>query len=52
MELRYVTSEVIRKYNIALAPGQMEQAFADEVKDGFTLAVATLNLVFQRREDV
>ncbi|KAJ2973892.1 hypothetical protein NQ176_g6345 [Zarea fungicola] len=49
MELSRVTTEVIFKYNIELAPSQTKEAFLKAIKDTFTMATSTLNLVFQRR---
>ncbi|KAK0389778.1 hypothetical protein NLU13_3351 [Sarocladium strictum] len=49
MELRSVTSQVIREYNVRLAAGQKPSDFLDGCKDGFTLSTAKLEMVFERR---
>lgn len=50
MEIRHVTSRILRRYNVALAPGQTREAFADGMVDGFTLACPKLDLIFTPRE--
>lgn len=49
MEIRSVTSSILRRYNVALAPGQTREAFLDDIVDGFTLACPKLELVFTPR---
>lgn len=49
MEIRYVTSQILLRYDIALAPAQTEDAFLDGLVDGFTLACPKLDLVFTPR---
>ncbi|KAF8851331.1 averantin oxidoreductase [Acephala macrosclerotiorum] len=49
MEVRYVTAQIVRRYNVKLAPGQTPKAFLDGKRDTFTLALSELNLVFEPR---
>ncbi|KAH7009661.1 benzoate 4-monooxygenase cytochrome P450 [Ilyonectria destructans] len=50
MELRYVTSQVLRRYDVKLAPGRTPEQFLGGLKDGFTLASPGLNLVLTARK--
>lgn len=50
MELRYVTSQVLRRYDVKLAPGRTPEQFLGGLKDGFTLATPGLNLVLTARK--
>ncbi|KAH7136986.1 averantin oxidoreductase [Dactylonectria estremocensis] len=50
MELRYVTSQVLRRYNVRLADGLTPGAFLAGLKDGFTLASPGLKLVLTERQ--
>ncbi|KAL2872693.1 cytochrome P450 [Aspergillus lucknowensis] len=50
MELRVVTAELIRRYNVTLAPGMSKEAFYDGLRDTFTLVTPPLPLVFTRRD--
>lgn len=50
MEVRHVTAQIVRKYDVELAPGQTPEAFLDGKKDAFTLALGPLQLVFRARE--
>lgn len=49
MELRSVTSQVIREYDVRMAAGQTSDGFLNGCKDGFTLSTGKLELVFERR---
>jgi hypothetical protein len=49
MEVRNVTANIVRRYNIALAPFQSSKAFLDGKKDTFTLSLGPLELVFDDR---
>lgn len=49
MEIRSVTSSILRRYNVALAPGQTREAFLDDMVDGFTIACPKLELIFTPR---
>ncbi|KAK7423226.1 hypothetical protein QQZ08_009122 [Neonectria magnoliae] len=50
MELRYVTSQVLRRYDVKLAEGRTAKGFLAGLKDGFTLASPGLNLVLTPRK--
>lgn len=49
MEIRGVTSRILQKYDISLAPGQTKEAFFIGLVDGFTLACPKLDLIFTPR---
>ncbi|KAH8170409.1 cytochrome p450 domain-containing protein [Sarocladium implicatum] len=49
MELRSVTSQVVRDYDVRLDTDQKAGDFLDGCKDGFTLSTAKLKLVFSKR---
>lgn len=49
MEIRYVTSQIIHRYDFPFAPGQTEKAFVDGQKDAFILALPALKVIFSRR---
>lgn len=50
LEMRSVTSQVIRDYDVRLAEKQRPEDFLDACKDGFTLSTGKLELVFDRRK--
>ncbi|KAH6976573.1 cytochrome P450 [Ilyonectria destructans] len=50
MEIRHVSSQILRRYNVALAPGQTPAAFLQGKQDTFTLQLAPLNMVFPLRK--
>lgn len=50
MEIRSVTSSILRRYNVALAPGQTREEFVNGMVDGFTVACPKLELIFTPRE--
>lgn len=50
MEIRWVTTQIIRRYDVVMAPDQSSQQFLDGKKDTFTLALAPLKLVFTKRK--
>ncbi|CAK7204871.1 hypothetical protein SEUCBS139899_007633 [Sporothrix eucalyptigena] len=50
MELRTVTSQLVRRYNFELAPSQRPDDFVNGKVDAFTLACAPLDVVFTPRE--
>ncbi|KAH8593673.1 cytochrome P450 [Bisporella sp. PMI_857] len=50
MELRYVVSQIVYRFDVALAPYQTEQAFLDGKRDTFTLVLGQLDLVFSDRK--
>ncbi|KAH7014166.1 cytochrome P450 [Microdochium trichocladiopsis] len=49
MEIRYVTAELVRRYDVKLAPGQTADGFIEGKRDTFTLALGKLDLVFNKR---
>ncbi|RMZ81077.1 hypothetical protein DV738_g2396, partial [Chaetothyriales sp. CBS 135597] len=49
MEMRSVTSQVVRRYNVRLAPGQDPAEFLQGQQDGFTLSSPKLELLFENR---
>lgn len=52
MEVRLVTAQIVRRYDVSLAPGQTPQAFMAGKRDTFTLALGPLELVFSpKRSD-
>ncbi|KAH7152666.1 benzoate 4-monooxygenase cytochrome P450 [Dactylonectria macrodidyma] len=50
MEVRYMATRIIQKYDIALAADQNPQKFVEGKKDTFTLALSPLRLAFTRRK--
>ncbi|GKT40345.1 cytochrome P450 monooxygenase FCK2 [Colletotrichum spaethianum] len=51
MEIRYCASQIIHRYDIAFAPEQTTRAFIEGKKDGFTLSLPELEVIFNPRED-
>ncbi|RDA87654.1 hypothetical protein CP532_3784 [Ophiocordyceps camponoti-leonardi (nom. inval.)] len=51
MELRYVTAEILSRFDVELAPGFTASDFEKGLKDSFTLTVTNLKLVFKPRRD-
>ncbi|KAM0540773.1 hypothetical protein ACHAPJ_013518, partial [Fusarium lateritium] len=49
MEMRYVITEILSRYNIAFAPGTNAHAFGDGLRDCFTLELPKLDMVFTPR---
>ncbi|KAJ3540924.1 hypothetical protein NM208_g4841 [Fusarium decemcellulare] len=49
MEMRYVLTEILSRYNIGFAPGANPQAFSDGLRDCFTLELPKLEMVFTSR---
>jgi hypothetical protein len=49
MEIRYVTTEILSRYNIQFAPGNDPKTYLENKMDVFTAAVPDLNLVFTPR---
>ena len=49
MEIRGVTSRILQRYDVSLAPGQTREEFYGGLVDGFTLACPKLDLVFTPR---
>ncbi|KAM5360147.1 hypothetical protein ACJZ2D_013962 [Fusarium nematophilum] len=50
MELRFVTAEILRQYDVRLANEDTGRHFIDGLKDGFTLAAPNLRCVFTPRK--
>ncbi|KAF6839318.1 cytochrome p450 [Colletotrichum musicola] len=51
MEVRYCASQIVHRYDVALAPGQTAEAFVEGKTDGFTLSLPELEVIFKPRED-
>lgn len=49
MELRFVTSQVLREYNVGFAKEYDAGTFQAGLQDSFTLATPKMDLVFTRR---
>lgn len=49
MEIRYVVSQIIRRFDVQLAQGQTTDAFLQSKRDTFTLAIPRLDLIFTPR---
>ncbi|PFH58520.1 hypothetical protein XA68_13584 [Ophiocordyceps unilateralis] len=49
MELRYVTAQILGRFDLELAPGFSASSFEDGLKDHFTMEAPSLNLVFRSR---
>lgn len=45
-----MTAQILRRYDVTMAPDQTAQQFLDGKRDTFTLALAPLKLVFSRRK--
>ncbi|OLN97179.1 Tryprostatin B 6-hydroxylase 1 [Colletotrichum chlorophyti] len=50
MEIRYCVSQIVHRYNVAFSSGQTSKAFVEGKKDGFTLSLPELEVIFERRE--
>ncbi|KAH6967869.1 cytochrome P450 [Ilyonectria sp. MPI-CAGE-AT-0026] len=49
MEIRYVVSQIIHRFDVQLAQGQTTEAFLQSKRDTFTLAIPRLDLIFTPR---
>jgi hypothetical protein len=49
MELRFVTSQVLRAYDVRFAGDYDASTFQAGLQDSFTLATSKMDLVFTRR---
>ncbi|SCN79469.1 related to pisatin demethylase cytochrome P450 [Fusarium fujikuroi] len=49
MEIRFVASQILQKFNVELAHKDVATDFVAGLRDGFTLAMSSLYLVFTRR---
>ncbi|RBQ76508.1 hypothetical protein VDGD_21305 [Verticillium dahliae] len=52
MELRFVTSQILRTYDVGFAKDFDPSTFPAGLQDTFTLATSKLDLVFTRRKEV
>ncbi|KAI9725117.1 MAG: hypothetical protein M1828_003459 [Chrysothrix sp. TS-e1954] len=50
LELRTITTKIITKFDVALAPGEDGSRLLYKTKDHFTLGLADLNLMFEKRK--
>ncbi|KAJ3538809.1 hypothetical protein NM208_g5743 [Fusarium decemcellulare] len=50
MEVRFVTAEILRRYDVRLATKDTANQFLSGLKDGFTLAAPNLQVVFTPRK--
>ena len=51
LEIRTLASQLLRKFDVALAPGEDGHRLLEESKDHFTLGMGRLDLVFTKRQD-
>ncbi|KAK1585654.1 cytochrome P450, partial [Colletotrichum navitas] len=51
METRYCASQIIHRHDVKFAPKQTVRAFVEGQKDGFTLSLPVLELIFNPREE-
>ncbi|KAK2054550.1 cytochrome P450 [Colletotrichum caudatum] len=51
MEIRYCASQIIHRYDFEFAPNQTAQDFIEGHKDGFTLSLPELEMVFSPRDE-
>ena len=49
MELRFVTTQILRRFDVAFAKDYDRTSFTAKLQDGFTLATPKLELVFSPR---
>lgn len=49
MEVRYIFSEILSRYNIKAAPGTNPEVFVNGLRDCFTMEVPELKMVFTPR---
>lgn len=49
MEMRYVISQIVYRFDVCFAPGQGQAEYLEGKRDAFTLALGPLNLVFTDR---
>jgi len=50
MEIRLMTAQLVRKFDVRLADGETSENLLMGSKDHFTLGLGDLNLSFSRRE--
>ncbi|KAK2031720.1 cytochrome P450 [Colletotrichum zoysiae] len=51
MEIRYCASQIIHRYDVEFAPNQTVQDFIEGHKDGFTLSLPKLEMIFSPRDE-
>jgi hypothetical protein len=51
MEIRHVVAEILRRYDVSLAPDQTEESFINGKVDTFTLSAAPLFLQLTKRNE-
>lgn len=51
MEMQYVVSMLVSKYDVRLAPGEDGKRMVEDMVDQFTAAPGKLQLVFERRKE-
>jgi hypothetical protein len=49
MEIRQVTAQIIHRYDVRFAPEQNPKEFIEGLRDCFTTAMPSLNLIFADR---
>ena len=50
LEIRLLTANLIRKFDVSLAPGEDGTKLLKESKDHFTLGLGDINMVFTKRK--
>jgi hypothetical protein len=50
MEIRYVVSQIISRYDVSLAPGYTPEMFYEKKKDAFTITFDSVEMVFTERK--
>jgi hypothetical protein len=49
MEVRYIFSEILSRYNVKAAPGTSPETFVNGIRDCFTMDVPELKMIFTPR---
>ena len=49
MEIRLLTAQLVRKFDVTLAPGETGERLLMGSKDHFTMGLGELDLVFEKR---
>ena len=49
MEIRLLTTQLIMQFDVGFAPGEDGQRLLEQTTDHFTLGLADLDLVFEKR---
>lgn len=50
LQMRHIAAQVVRRYNISLAPGFTRQDLMDGLKEGVTLSTTKMALCLTRRD--